>query len=55
MNTPTGMSFDDASMLRVVIYERNEIGKVDDYVEGRERTVTTSNDMEDKEKTSANH
>lgn len=49
VTTPAGKFFYDSSVLGVGTYEITGKGKDDDEVDGRERTVTTTEDMEDHE------
>lgn len=53
--TAEGKCFYDNSVLRAATYKRTGKVKDDDDVDGRERTVTTSDDMNENDNTSAYH
>lgn len=55
VNNRTDKFVFDNNMSRAGIYERTRKGTDDEDVEGRERTVMKIDDMDDNEKTSANH
>lgn len=55
MATPTAKFFYGNSVLRARNYKRTLKGKDDEDVDGWERTVTTTEDMDENDKTSAIH